>query len=86
MPAELLIYTTKIAPRISYIISVFFESLINVPYKLVTDISEYRNYNGPKLNYSEKGIDDKEVFIHPSGLLTETGIHEQRYWLANGKE
>ncbi len=77
MAGQLLIYTSELKPRISYTFSLFFESLINTPYKVITDISEYKNHQGPKLNYSEQPIDQSEVFIHASGLLSETDIKPQ---------
>jgi len=77
MEGHLLIYTPKLTPRISYAFSLFFESLINTPYKIVTDVTEYKNYKGPKLNYSGSKVDEKEIFIHDCGLLNETGIREQ---------
>jgi hypothetical protein len=78
MAVELLIYSPVLNPRINYTFSLFFESLISSPYKLTSDVSEYKNYNGPKLNYSGQVIEQNEIFIHASGLLSETGIHAQQ--------
>jgi len=77
MAGQLLIYTPELKPRISYIFSLFFESLIDTAYKLTTDLSEYKSYEGPKLNYSEQAIDSNEVFVHANGLLSETGVTPQ---------
>lgn len=75
--SELLIYTPKLTPRITYTFSLFFSSLIQTPYKITTDVSEYSNYNGPRLNYSDKPVAPNEVFIASTNLLLETGIKPQ---------
>ncbi len=74
---ELLIYTPKLTPRINYAFSLFFDSLINTPYKVTTDVTEYTNYTGPRLNYSGKAIVQGEVFIHYKGLLFDNGVSKQ---------
>ncbi len=77
MSSDLLIYTPKITSRINYALSLFFESLIITPYKVTTDIEEYKNYNGPRLNYSGQAVADNEIFIHYKGLLFDNGVSVQ---------
>ena len=77
MAVELLIYSPKLTPRITYTFSLFFESLINTAYKVTSDVLEYKNHTGPKLNYSAQGIGQNEVFIQAVDLLSETRIHAQ---------
>lgn len=75
---ELLIYTPKITPRVNYIFQLFFDSLIKTPYKLSADEGKYKQWTGPKLNYSLNSFAPDELHIIPSGLLTETGIKKQK--------
>jgi hypothetical protein len=74
MSSVLLIYTPSINTRIKYIFSLFFESLINTPYKLTNDVKEYKSYRGPRLNYSENAIEQNEVSICSAELLFHRGI------------
>ncbi len=75
--SQLLIYTPKLTARISYVFSLFFESLIQTSFKVTTDINEYTNYSGPRLNYSGKTIATGEVFIHYKELLFDKGVKSQ---------
>ena len=75
--SQLLIYTPKLTARISYVFSLFFESLIQTSYKVTTDVAEYTNYSGPRLNYSGKAIATGEVFIHYKELLFDNGVKQQ---------
>jgi len=75
--SELLIYTPTVTPRINYVFSLFFESLINTPYRLTSHLAEYKDYKGPKFNYSEQIIEEGELYIHPVNLLKENDIHHQ---------
>lgn len=75
--SPLLIYTTNVTPRITYVFSLFFKSLINTVYKVTADLEAYTDYVGPRLNYSDKPIVEGEIFIAPNGLLLDTGIKPQ---------
>lgn len=74
----LLIYTQKINNRINYIFDVFFSNLLPVEYRITNKLAEFRNHEGPKLNYSYQPVDD-ELFFYPVNILFETGIRQQQF-------
>ncbi|MGP8217285.1 MAG: polysaccharide deacetylase family protein [Bacteroidia bacterium] len=78
MTSKLLIYTPKLTARVNYIFLLFWESIINTPYRVITDITEYKNYEGPRLNYSEQPVARDEIFVCSSGLLFDKGINPQK--------
>ncbi len=79
----MLIYIPKITNRIKYIFHLIFNNLLKIDYDLTEDLVFFKDYKGPKLNYSKKQLDD-EYFIKAYGLLTEKGISNQEiifdYW------
>jgi len=72
----LLIYTHKINNRIRYIFNLIFHDLLLIEIKFTNKITEFNNYEGPKLNYSFQPVAD-EIFFSPANLLFETGIRQQ---------
>ena len=72
----LLIYTNKTNNRIKYIFNLIFHDLLKTEYTITNKIGEFRNYTGPKINYSFQSFTD-ELFFHSSNLLFETGIKQQ---------
>jgi len=79
----MLIYIPKITNRIKYIFHLIFNNLLKIDYNLTEDLVFFKDYKGPKLNYSKKQLDG-EYFIKAYGLLTEKGISNQEiifdYW------
>jgi hypothetical protein len=76
MEETLLIFVPQINPRITYTFSLFFNSLINAPYRLTINNEEYKTHTGPKFCYADKPV-DSGLFLSSSKLLFETGINEQ---------
>lgn len=72
----LLIYTHKINNRVKYIFNLIFRDLLNVEFRIIDNIDEFKAYEGPKINYSFQPISD-EIFFYSSNLLFETGIKQQ---------
>ncbi len=68
----ILIYTTDITPRISFVSKFVFTQILNVVCKLTSNIELFNNYDGAKLNYSN--IKTEGVSIKPQSLLFEKGI------------
>lgn len=64
----LLVYTTVITSRLNYILKFLLGSLIGCEYKVTTDLTEFSNYSGPRINYSDNG-DYKGIWISTSELL-----------------
>ena len=68
----ILIYTTNITPRISFITKFLFSEILKIPCRITSCIDDFRVYNGPKLNYSNEKYEG--LSIKPSSLLFETRI------------
>ncbi|HTB33182.1 MAG TPA: polysaccharide deacetylase family protein [Bacteroidia bacterium] len=74
---RLLIYTPKVTRRVDYIFQLFFDTLIKTPFSITSDEGAFRQYTGPKINYSTISFSEKDLQITPCGLLAETGIKPQ---------
>ncbi|GCD80680.1 polysaccharide deacetylase family protein [Schleiferia thermophila] len=72
----LLIYADKITPRLVYTCKVIFEYVTPCRYQLTSSPEEYKNHQGPKINYSTQR-QPEGIWIYPSGLLQSTEIFEQ---------
>ena len=73
----LYIFVKLINNRIEYIFDLFFTHLLKVEYTVTSDIEEFSNYKGPKLNYSDlkiKGV----PFLLPHSLLFEKNITDHQ--------
>lgn len=72
----ILIYTPKITNRIRYIFDVIFKDMLGIEHQISTDSDTFINFNGPKINYSQKAF-NTEIFFCASPLLFERGIKDQ---------
>ena len=72
----LLIYTPQITPRHKYIFNLFFNEIYKVDFRITTDLGSFQEFEGAKLNYSNKQFAD-EIFIESYGLIEEKGINQQ---------
>ncbi|WP_029489496.1 polysaccharide deacetylase family protein [Ochrovirga pacifica] len=75
MSDELLIYTPKITPRISYIFKHIFVRILNIPIKFTSTIEEFVAFENLKMSYAKAPLGN-EFFIQSHGLLSEQGIHD----------
>ncbi|MDP4263658.1 MAG: polysaccharide deacetylase family protein [Bacteroidota bacterium] len=73
----LILYSHNITPRLHYIIDFIAKEFKVDPFQLTSSAEEFNNYAGGKVNYSEKKISDREIWIKPHDLLFEKGIKEQ---------
>ncbi len=48
-----------------------------MPFSITASEAEYRQYSGPKINYSNSIVDEAGIRIVPQGLLFETNIRQQ---------
>jgi hypothetical protein len=71
-----LIYTHKITHRNKYIFNLIFKDILQFDFSLTSDQSEFINFSGAKLSYTNNPISD-EVFFSSRNLLFENGITEQ---------
>lgn len=73
---SMLLFSTHITPRLSYIVDFVGRELFDEPIRLTTDAVLFATATGPRLNYS--GFPMTGVFsITPAPLLFETGISPQ---------
>ncbi|MBC7829826.1 MAG: hypothetical protein H7122_18925 [Chitinophagaceae bacterium] len=73
----LLFYAENITPRLLYIIDFFSKQLFTQPITITSDISAFRKYDLPKLNYSQYETGAEEFYIQNTNLLFETDIRTQ---------
>ena len=64
-------YTTS--PRLQYILDFIGKETIGEPFRCITDIEIFRQYAGPKINYSKERISGSEFTIRNTELLFEKG-------------
>ena len=74
----LLIYTHITSSRLQYICHFIFKELLGVEFNITVDSEEFKNYDGPKINYSDAAIPGHGVWIKSQELLFEELIIPQR--------
>jgi len=75
---QLLIYTTGISSRLTYVCSTLLQTLRIESYLVTSDLILYNKSSGAKINYSAQRINESEIWIESSSLLFETGIRQQQ--------
>ncbi|NIJ43647.1 hypothetical protein FHR24_000086 [Wenyingzhuangia heitensis] len=75
MTEELLIYTQKITPRVSYVFKHIFVRILNIPIKFTSTIEEFVAHDSLKMTYAKAPLGN-EFFIQSHGLLFEQGIND----------
>jgi hypothetical protein len=75
--AEILIYAEQQTERLSYVCEFIFKHVLKLNFRLYTQLNDFENQKGLKLNYSSKFIPQAFQII-PNGLLEQKGILEQR--------
>lgn len=73
----LLIYTHKASQRILYIFNLVFKEMMGVDYQVSIDSEGFKEYDGPRLNYSDRKFTAEEFYIQNHSLLFEHGIKNQ---------
>jgi hypothetical protein len=74
----LILYATNITPRLDYIVDFIGKELQAGKLGITSSLREFNEYSGPRINYTDTRISEKEIWIKPQGLLFETGIKDQR--------
>jgi hypothetical protein len=72
-----IVFSNTITPRLQYILDFISKEIIGESIKITTNSENFRQYNGPRINYSKEGVTDSEFRIQNSELLFETGLKEQ---------
>lgn len=73
----LLIFSTLSGSRLQYICDVLLHDMGGMELNYTQSRDQFINYDGAKLNYSDKPVADAEFWIAPSALLFENGIAAQ---------
>ena len=83
-----LIYSHISSARFQYVCSFIFKEQLGLDFKLTIDSEDFKNYSGPKINYSDSKITDDEFYIQNHSLLFENDIKAQTVncFLANGNK
>ncbi|MEM7101582.1 MAG: polysaccharide deacetylase family protein [Bacteroidota bacterium] len=70
------IFSSTITNRLKYSFDLVFNTILRVPYALITDLSEFEATLGPKLAYHKSPVPDC-LFVPATGILFETDIRQQ---------
>ena len=73
----MIVFAHTITPRLQYILDFIGKETIGKPFQGVSDIETFRNYTGPKINYSNEKITESEFRIQNTELLFQKGYQEQ---------
>lgn len=73
----LLVLTEKPSNRVNYTFSLLLGELLGMPFRITHSITEYLDYEGPRMSYGVP-VDRKELYFASNGLLFETGITVKR--------
>ena len=77
MNNKILVYSSRLSPRLKYIFDLILHDLIGLDYVFCRNTDEFARYNGPKLSYGDHQISD-EPFFFASRILFEKGIEDQQ--------
>ena len=70
----MIVFANTITSRLQYIFDFIGREIIGEPFQITDDPQRFKEYNGPRINYSKTGISDFEFHVSDSGLLCATGI------------
>lgn len=73
----ILIYSSISSNRLQYICQFIFGEQLGTTYSITIDTEEFKNHNGPKINYSQEPICTDEICIWNEDLLFEDDIKLQ---------
>ena len=74
----ILIYTGKTTNRLRYIFEHILKYVLGLKVKFTTNIEEFNQHTGAKINYSSRAFSPNELFFYASPLLFERRIKPQQ--------
>lgn len=77
MNNKILVYSSRLSPRLKYIFDLILHDLIGLDYVFCRSTEEFSRFTGPKISYSVYPISD-EPFFFASRILFEKGIEDQQ--------
>jgi hypothetical protein len=69
-----ILFSNTITPRLQFIAEFIGHEITAEPLSITESISEFRKHDGPRINYSDQRLGDREIWIRPHKLLFEKGI------------
>jgi len=78
----LLVYSTKITPRITYTFKHFFTRILQIQVNFTTKVEDFIAHEGLKLTYGKQAL-GSEIFIRSTDLLFEQGINDVEINMGN---
>ncbi|MBK9461884.1 MAG: polysaccharide deacetylase family protein [Sphingobacteriales bacterium] len=79
----ILIYTGKTTNRLRYIFEHILKYVLGLKVKFTTNIEEFNQHTGAKINYSSRAFNPNELFFYASPLLFERRIKPQQLKIEN---
>ncbi len=73
----MIVYSSAITPRLQYICDFIGKELTGQAFQLTNRMIEFRDYPGPRINYSNETVVDGEIRLEPCSLLFKSGIVQQ---------
>ncbi|UCH15232.1 MAG: polysaccharide deacetylase family protein [Bacteroidales bacterium] len=71
---NLLIYSYQESSRLKYILEILLSGILGISYDITHNTRHFKEFSGPKINYSEKDFQDKSLWIAPHKILYENKI------------
>lgn len=73
---SVLVFVTQVTSRIEFTLQFLFNTILGVKFQLTTNRSEFEQFPGPKINYSEAAF-SAGLFLKAHSLLFESQIIDQ---------
>jgi hypothetical protein len=82
---QLLIYTHKISPRLTYISKHIFTRILGIEVLFSSTVEDFIGHKGPKLTYTRQPLQN-EFFIRSHDLLFQHGVDEIQIQMGSWKD
>lgn len=73
----MIVFSNTISHRLKYITDFIGTEITGQPYNITNDAEEFKNFDGPKINYTREKITADEYWVQPDSLLFEKEIKQQ---------
>jgi len=72
-----IVFSNTVTPRFQYILDFIGKEINGEPFQIFTNATDFRDYSGPKINYSKERITAEDFFLRPHAILFEKNIQLQ---------
>ena len=73
----MIVFSNTVSHRFKYITDFIGTEISGQPFLVTAEVEEYKNFNGPKINYTREKITADEYWVQPDSLLFEKEIKQQ---------